>query len=363
MIPRLLLAFFLLPVACSPSHDDVAGPASLVVRDATNDLEHTTVSAVLNTPHAANTSVVWCATMQLAWDQFPGVLGAPLTLQGDPPLALELNASPFPKDALDDASYVAIAGRMPGALDTIKAELARKFKGAANPSQLPTKDAAVIVAYACLFKNLQFETPLTRLKGGQNFWCSDGSCFIVEMFGINKKDTRDWDQCAAQVAIWRDNAENDFVIELKTKEAEDRLLIARLPPGATLKDTAAAAMTAAGGPSPRPALTKGERVAIPVLNFDITRAYDEVVGLPVTTPGISKLFLSYARQNIRFRLDEKGAVLKSEGGWGVKSAAPRRGPRSFVCEGPFAIVMARKGAAVPYFVAWIDNAEILVPHK
>jgi hypothetical protein len=293
MIPRLFLSLLLLlPIACSPSHDDAAGPASLLVQDATKELKHTTVSAVLNTPHPANTSLVWCATMQLAWDQFPGVLGAPLTLQGDPSLAAELNASPFPTDALDDASHIAIGGRMPGVLDTIKAELARKFKGAANPSQLPTKDDEGIAAYAYLFKNLQFETPLTRLKEGQNFWWSDSSCSIVEMFGINKKYTRDWDKCAAQIVIWRDSAENDFVIELKTKQTEDRLLIARIPAGATLKDTAAAAMTAAGAPTPRPALTKDERVAIPVLNFDIARTYDEVVGLPVATPGVGNLFLS-----------------------------------------------------------------------
>jgi hypothetical protein len=184
MFSRLFLVLLLLiPFACSPSHDDAAGTANLIVRDASEDLKRSTVSAVLNTPHVAGTSIIWCATMQLAWDQFPSVLGAPLTLQGDPPLAVELNASPFPRDALDDASYVAIAGRMPGVLGTIKGELARKFKGAARPSGLPTEADVAIAAYAYLFKNLRFGTPLTRLQQGHNFRSSDGARSIVEMFG------------------------------------------------------------------------------------------------------------------------------------------------------------------------------------
>lgn len=361
---RSLLPILLLFVAaCSRSHDDIAGKADLVVRDATAQLQHTDVSAVLAVPHAPNTSILWCATMQLAWDQLPGVIGGPVTLQGSPPLIADLNKSPFPPGDLDASSYVAVAGKMPAILATIKDELARKFHGGARPGQLPAGDDSTIAAYAYLFKNLEFDTPLTRLKSGVRFTASDSTTTPVQAFGVNETDTRDWDKCAAQVIIWRDEADDDFVIELKAREANDRLLIARLEPGATLKDTTDAILAAAGAPAPKEPLTKQERVTIPVLNFDITRSYDEVVGLSVTTPGTSGLYLSYAKQNIRFRLDERGAVLKSEGGWGVKSAVPDKGPRSFVCDGPFAVVLLRKDASTPYFAAWVDNPEILIPQR
>jgi hypothetical protein len=36
-------------------------------------------------------------------------------------------------------------------------------------------------------------------------------------------------------------------------------------------------------------------------------------------------------------------------------------PREFIVDRPFLIVIKRRSAEQPYFVAWIDNAELLVP--
>ena len=63
-------------------------------------------------------------------------------------------------------------------------------------------------------------------------------------------------------------------------------------------------------------------------------------------------------QSIRFRLDESGAVLKSEsiGVWA-------RGRREFVFDKPFLIMVKRQKARRPYLVLWIGNTELLVPIK
>ena len=71
-----------------------------------------------------------------------------------------------------------------------------------------------------------------------------------------------------------------------------------------------------------------------------------------------------AVQNIRFRLDEHGAILKSEAADGeeVRVRKPKK-PRQFIFDKPFLILLERKDAAQPYFALWVDNPELLVPFK
>jgi hypothetical protein len=349
------------------SHDEVAGTPDLVVRDAGSELKRTHVTAYLTREHAPGTSLLWCATFQIAWDQFKQVQGgASLRLQGDPAMAVELSANPFPANALDEGSYVALIGKGPSTVGKIEGELARKFKGRASPKLLPSASQVApdeLLAYAYLFKNLAFEHPLSKLPDGMAFWEGGGKPPVMcRGFGIYG-DTKDWSEVASQVTVWKYAADDDFVIELRTKEAEDRLIIARVAPGKTLRETVDAALAPVRGGTPESRLAPGESVEVPVLNFDVTRSYDEVANIPVTTPGAEALYIRKAMQNFRFRLDEKGAVLKSEAVlMAPTSAAPREEVkrRRFVCDGPFVVVMERKGAATPYFAAWVENAEVLV---
>jgi hypothetical protein len=69
-----------------------------------------------------------------------------------------------------------------------------------------------------------------------------------------------------------------------------------------------------------------------------------------------------ALQAVCFRLDERGAVLKSDAGV-YDSVGPPEQPRQFVLNKPFLILLERKGAARPYFALWVDNPELLAPFK
>lgn len=351
-----------------PTHAEAAGKADLVVKDASRELKRTHVSAAIGAPHAKGTNLLWCATFQIAWDQF-GTIGGPLRLQGDPAVAVELSAYPFPRGALDDGSFVAMIGQGPGVIDRIRSELRRTFKGAASPSVLPPASQIAeddLVAYAYLFKNLAFETAFTRAPRGMVFGATDAPRpKFFRAFGVFH-DTEDRQKVASQMTVWEYAAADNFVIELHAVDRNDRLIIARLTPGGTLKATADVAMARVAGAAPRPGLRQDDVVSIPVLNFDITRSYDELTNIPVTTPDSPARSLRSAAQNIRFRLDEKGAVLKSDASLVAPTSAPagaRPEPRLFVCDGPFLVLMQRRGAAVPYFAAWIDNSELLVGQK
>ncbi len=57
---------------------------------------------------------------------------------------------------------------------------------------------------------------------------------------------------------------------------------------------------------------------------------------------------------IDFRLDRCGAILKSHAINEVRCIAPR-----FVVNRPFLLYMKRRDADQPFFVMWVDNAELL----
>ena len=74
-------------------------------------------------------------------------------------------------------------------------------------------------------------------------------------------------------------------------------------------------------------------------------------------PRFDGLALSLTKQQIRFKLDETGAALKSE------SFVFLGRPRFLVFNKPFLIMIQRKGSKVPYFALWVANAELLVPFE
>ena len=67
-----------------------------------------------------------------------------------------------------------------------------------------------------------------------------------------------------------------------------------------------------------------------------------------------KAWTKAAMQTIRFRLDRSGAELASEAQMPCKPSATH-----FVCDRPFLIVVKKRGAEHPFFVMWVDNAELL----
>jgi hypothetical protein len=99
---------------------------------------------------------------------------------------------------------------------------------------------------------------------------------------------------------------------------------------------------------------------IPVLNFDILQRYSELEGRRISSPSrkLDGKELFVAAQSIRFRLDERGAVLKSEGGGaGGFGGMP---DKNLIFDKPFLILLQRERAENPYFAIWVGNAELLV---
>ena len=109
----------------------------------------------------------------------------------------------------------------------------------------------------------------------------------------------------------------------------------------------------------------GDILKIPKLNFNITRDYAEICNIQFKSenPKLAGAWLEIARQSIVFKLDEKGARLRSAFfAWVPKCAPlkPRETPYVMVFDKPFLLMLKRRGRKMPYFAVWVDNPEILV---
>ena len=61
-----------------------------------------------------------------------------------------------------------------------------------------------------------------------------------------------------------------------------------------------------------------------------------------------------AKQSIKFKLDRYGAMLESEA-----MLAAGAIPRYFMFDRPFLVYMKKRDCEQPFFVMWVDNAELL----
>ncbi|MCX5690469.1 MAG: hypothetical protein NTV94_11920 [Planctomycetota bacterium] len=356
-----LFACLGLIMACTTqpsSHDDTIGSPDLVITSASSQLKNTKVVPYFHAPITPNQNLLWCSTMQLAWNELStlvtGGTGTPGIGMPPNPLAAELLIARGSTNDIDSNAYVAHAGIGPDTINQIRTKLSQTFKGAASPKLLPaTLGPDAILAYAYLFKNLEFETPFIKSKAPIPFDAAK-----LNMWGCwDDHLAKDVDKIRRQVRILAYVSPTNWCVELTTKDPTDRLIIARLEPAPTLAATCDAALALATGPEM--AMGMRDTLKVPYLNFDITESFAQLTGTQISGAKASGT-IDTAIQNIRFKLDERGAILKSEAVMGVTSAPMIRDqPKIMICDGPFLIQMLKKDATTPYFAAWIANPEIL----
>jgi hypothetical protein len=355
------------------SHADSFSKAGLFKADVSK-LKDTQLVVHPDAPLHKDQNVLWCGTLQLAWNKAIDLVGEKLHFvgQGDEDLPTQaerevdlLNQMDFTDKDLDAASYVAVADfERNNVEDEIRAALAKTFHGAASPELIPEKPANPgpddFVAYAYLYKNLVFANPFADNKplifGKQK----------VKDFGYLDNRAQLPDKVFGQVVIYNYRSEDDFIIRLKTKSPDDELILAKVPPGATLETTMAAVLKRMT-PDKVESATEDDELAIPKLNFDLKRNFSELEGLvlqPSPNAHIkSKLVVSKVEQLVRFQLNEKGAILKSEAVIAMAALAMANPPKPHIMifDRPFLILMKQANSDHPYFALWVGNASLLVP--
>ncbi len=337
------------------SHAEAAGKPHL--RAHARDLRQTEVAPTLDTPISEGRNLIWCATSQIAWNELCALAGEDVRMEREDRAVALLNQKTVTRDDLDESTYFATAGTMgAGVRDAIQDGLRTSFQGQASPELIPsegTLPADAVVAYAYLFANLPFEWAFDRLDYPIRFGDAEVKAFGITQYLKSQEKER---LAASQLLIYDPRGEHDVIIELKTRLAGHRLVLAKVPPLETIGETAKAVLKRIEESEPQ-SLPEWENFAIPIVDFDLTREYEELVGRPlrVSHSSLSGVPIVQATQQIRFKLDERGAVLKSEAVIATLGMAA-----SLTFDRPFLILLKYSESSEPYFAAWIDNPELLV---
>ncbi len=342
-------------------------PPSFAFQGDSKDLHQSVVVPILDTPMPKGENVVWCATLQLAWDHLgKDVLHQPPHVQGAEAVASRLNASQLAEDDLPPESYLATAGfAKDGVVEKVKSEMKRRFQ---KEVQIDTLQPNDVLAYAYLEANAAFTIPFFDKRGPLRFKGPDGQETKVAAFGIEEKHEYAYRALRAQIGVLyalrktKSEALGEFALDLCRDSSPNQIVIACVPPKATLletlKDVEKKTQDFAGNSDPAFMKEFGIRdvLLVPNLNWEVRHDFPELEGdgKRFLNAGFEGYYIAKAMQTIRFKLDRSGAELASEAQMPCKPMATH-----FVCDRPFLIFVKKRGAERPFFVMWVDNAELL----
>jgi hypothetical protein len=295
------------------------------------------------------------------------VLKAPLRVIGAEEVAARLNAAKQSASDLDPESFYAAGGSIQdGIIEKIKKDMAAKFPSHA-PQSFGSYDAGIL-AYSYLIANVPFTHPFRQAENGLVFGDSQGGKTQVEAFGIWGAFLRsEYESVQDQVVILycdetrRRNPRSpmkEFAIDLCKYSQPYQVVLAVTEPNDSLARILLRLRTQIqefknrDNYESRSRLQKLDVVRSPEMSWEIDYHFRELLGKMI---GNVNLPIVEAMQTIKFRLDRSGAAVESEAR--VTAAAI---PRVFEFNRPFLVYMQKRGAEQPFFVMWVDNAELLV---
>jgi hypothetical protein len=323
------------------------------------ELKQTMISASMEVPIESGKNVIYCSTFQIAWNMLQdSIIKEPIHLTGDPEIAHLLDKQLSTTKDISEDCYVAKVGFLSQELlDCINNALKEKFGDNAPPKvEEPINPALpTFFAYAYLFKSLEFEH-IFKVSKYPLLFISNNDTTNLKAFEVESQQQRD------QVSVLDYRDDNDFIISLQSKSPNDEIILAKIPPQETLLAAIQSVQARVNQGSPTK-VESDEPVKIPKCDFNIKHSFQELIGRYLKNTGWDGWFISKAEQWTRFRLNEKGIVLKSEARLGMKSCRVdevKRKPRCFIFDRPFLIYLKQKDGKNPYFAMWVDNAELMV---
>jgi len=307
-------------------------------------------------------NLIYCATFQLAWNELrDNIIKEDVRLTDEPLMVQVLNKKKVTSDDISEDCYVAMAGfGRDRILERINEALQLKFQDQA-PTVEEYLESEWIFAYAFLLKELMFETSFESLKEPLRFE-SGAIAADVKAFGIdefqpnNERHVQLAKQVSVVPVIYRkpEFITRGFIVSLTSRTPNDEIVLARVEPRQTLLETVRSVQETLESRSPV-SLGRDDTLHIPKFNFDITHSYSELIEKFFLNRGFASYYIKKARQDIRFRLSEKGAMLKSE----ARMVATGM-PKWLVFDQPFLLYLKEKHSQHPYFAIWVEHPEILV---
>jgi hypothetical protein len=331
-----------------------------------DELKQTTVVPTLETPIPDGQSAVWCASFQLAWDKLKSdVVKGPVEITNAKEVCDRLNKAEFSaRDLPGDAFFAAAGWAKDGIVEAIRDGMSRKFP------HVPLKDLPDfpdgILAYAWLEAKVVYGHPYlvnpasVAFQGGSAEQKKVGTFGIPMEHGANVTDEM-LGQCGALFAHY-DDMDNpvDYAVDLDLYSHPNQMVLACVSRESTLGETFAQVQKKIRTFDPgrhdawKWTLTRWDTLLVPNMRWEVRHNFRELLGKDLKLNG-KELPIVLAEQTVQFWLDSNGAGVKSRASLVV--GAPRS--RHFHFDRPFLLYLKKRDADRPFFVMWVENAELL----
>ena len=330
-------------------------------------LQQTVMVPTLDTPIPDKKSAIWCSSFQLAWNHLKtDVAQEPIQLKNAQAVADRLNRAEQTEDDLDTKDFYAAAGTVKdGIVPKILAEMEQKFPDGPVPTLDVPADGAV--AYGYLKTQVRFAIPFFDNDDPFTFTDSNGEPVLVKSFGIRKKDDYAYRRLREQVQVlycpedvfWKEKEGGEFIVDPCKSSQPYQVILACIQRKPSLAEAVADVNKKIGETPARDFHSQfhpRDSLLIPSLHWRVRHRFKELEGKDkqFLNPKLKGLFLDTALQTIEFRLDRSGAELSSESKVVVKPGATY-----FHFNRPFLVLMKKRDGKQPFFVMWVDNAELL----
>jgi hypothetical protein len=242
---------------------------------------------------------------------------------------------------------------------------AKLFKSALDKGEYETNvsvNGGQVDAEASFSRALPFPSKLQRIDSGIIFDHSH-----VKAFGMNNHD----DKISGFTDIVYYKDDDHFIIRLTPKDTVNTIILVKgIVPGNSLSSAfkQAAGLMVAGEREAAANLNSWkfsfnpqDRFSIPVIKFNIEANYQHIAGQTITCNGAA-YHIDMAKQRTAFILDENGAEVESEAHFFASDSVgiPEKAhPKNMSFNKPFLILIGKKRRQNPYFVMWVENAELI----
>lgn len=329
-----------------------------------SELQETMIVPALESPIPKGNNVIWCSSFQLTWNELKDdIIKEPIKLKKNQELADLLNQAKQTKQDISENDYYARAGFVQdNIIDIIQTEMLQKFPNESAPSLDDVSADTAIVSYSFLSANVRFKLPYFENDNELLFTDSSGNKTAITSFGLREEDDYAYYKLRNQMHVLFANHDSDYkltecAIDLCKDSSPSQVVIALVQPKETLLETLNYIdKQSQKAPSEKYSHEFGPNdvLLVPNLFWKITHSYEKLVGNTLQNPGYERMPIEKAMQVIQFRLDRSGAELKSESKLLCEPI-----PTFYTFDRPFLIYMKKRGAEHPFFVMWVDNAELL----
>lgn len=339
------------------------------------ELKATEVVPTLSTPISIGKSAIWCASFVSALKTLAETNGQGFSTDEKDQVVESLSSAADPKSYIPNKCLYVISGTYEEAVTNIDKTLRLKFPNKKLPS-FPGALPSSFLCYAYLAATLRFNVPYDESPTAFVFTDSIGKKTEIQAFGILAKNHNSGDQVWNQPYILFQKGEPggetfEFAIDLCSNSFPSQVVVAKIPRKADLAaalsyvelesqrmadeiEAAEKRMSSFG--QRRRKLEALDDLLVPKLHWEISHHFREIEGKTIANGKFKGNHIDIARQDIVFHLDRFGARISSDADSYASGI-----PTHFLLDQPFLVYMKKRGAVVPYFAMWVDNAELLSP--